>query len=78
MTSALQGVIEKLERGERLSADAIDELRRVLRLLQGEGWSGFITADDALRAIIRATGSGKGQTWSDEPAGPDQGPVAIR
>lgn len=50
--SALGGVINKLQRGEPLTAEAIEEIDRTLALLKGEGWSGFITADDALRTII--------------------------
>lgn len=51
--SALGGVIEKLERGEKLSPEAIKEIDRLLALLRGEGWSGFITADSAVEAILR-------------------------
>jgi hypothetical protein len=51
--SALLGFINIIEAGQRPSDEAIDEIRRVLTLLQGEGWSGFITADRALEAIIR-------------------------
>lgn len=50
--SALQGVIAKLHRGEKLSEEAIDEIQRVLDGLRAEGWSGLISADAALRAIV--------------------------
>lgn len=52
-SSELAGVIGKLQRGERLSAEAIAELDRLLGLLRDEGWSGFIPADEALAAVLR-------------------------
>ena len=60
MTSALMGVIEKLRNGERLSDQATDELERLLHVLQEEGWSGFITADQAVRAIAEGRKAGIG------------------
>lgn len=54
-SSALMGVINLLETGQPISKEAIDEIRRILTLLQGEGWSGFLPADRALQAIIDAS-----------------------
>lgn len=53
--STLMGLIDMLKRGEQLSDEAIDEIDRTFLLLRGEGWSGFIPADQALAAIIRAS-----------------------
>ena len=50
--SHLSGIISRLRNHLFLSDLAIDELERLLDELRSEGWSGFITADDALKAII--------------------------
>lgn len=52
--SALAGVIPKLERGVKLSDEAVNEIARLLAGLQAEGWSGFIPADAALSALVEA------------------------
>jgi hypothetical protein len=51
-TSALYGVIDRMRNGMPITVEAVDEIARVLRLLQGQGWSGFIPADESLQAII--------------------------
>lgn len=57
--SALRGVIEHLRANRPLSSAAINEIERVLQLLTDEGWSGFITADEALRTVIQDEGKPK-------------------
>lgn len=52
MESALRGVIEKMRNGEQLPEDAIIEIENLLDMLRAEGWTGWITADEALSAII--------------------------
>lgn len=54
MSSALEGVVAKLRRGEKLSDEAVDEIERLLDGLTNEGWSGFITADEALQTLVNA------------------------
>jgi hypothetical protein len=44
-------VVAKLRRGEPISRAAIDELERLLKALRDEGWSGFITADEAVKGL---------------------------
>jgi hypothetical protein len=63
--SALQGVIEKLRKGEKLSDEAIDEIDRLLGKLQGEGWSGAIPADDALRILVNELHRAEAQLTSE-------------
>lgn len=54
-SSALYGVINKLRAGEQIDDAAIEEIARVLQLLEDEGWSGLLPADVALESIVRAS-----------------------
>lgn len=49
--SALHGVIEQLRANRPISSAAINEIENLLQILQDNGWSGFIPADEALRAL---------------------------
>ena len=51
MASEIFGFVP-LEKADYISPEALRELDRVLKLLQGQGWSGFITADEALQEIL--------------------------
>lgn len=51
MSSSLGGVIQELRAGRPLRVEQIDEIERTLDALRAEGWSGFITADEAVRAL---------------------------
>lgn len=51
--STLQGVIATLRAGQKLTPEQIDELERTLKALQDRGWSGSITADQAVKALAQ-------------------------
>lgn len=54
MNSSLEGVIQELRAGRPLRVEQIDEIERTLNALRAEGWSGLITADRAVRALVAA------------------------
>lgn len=53
MPSSLEGVVQHLYEAGHL--DQADEIRRLLAVLEDCGWSGFITADEALKAMLDDT-----------------------
>lgn len=54
MTSQLHGVIGRLRTGKPLHEAAVNEIERLLEVLSNEGWSGFIPADEAAKALVEA------------------------
>ena len=71
MSSSLGGVITRTYRaGRPLRVGRIDEIERTLRGAWAEGWSGFITADEAVRALSEE--DEEDETWHDDVRPPPE------
>lgn len=68
--SALGGVVETLM---PINPDAANEIDRLLTILRGHGWSGFITADEALTVALAGADAGLVEVtveYGDQIVGP--------